>query len=304
VAIKHTARSKWQKTDAPDDRGLFNNASNKLKAALRDLPNASITAYVSPLKRDDYSIRKPLKSRKKPRTPLTPIRKNSTPPGPWAKSDSEKVELFATHLADVFTSHENTWDPDVDKKLATNTQLSGDQHIFTLSELKQVIKRLNPHKTPGSDLITALMIQEMTSEGLQTLLHLFNAIARLEYWPAPLKNAKIIMIPKPGKNSTDVASYRPISLLPIMSKILEKLLLKRIYIDTHLQTWIPSHQFGFRKAQSTIQQCHRLTDVINKDLDEKHYCSAVFLAVSQAFDKVWSQGLLLKIKQTLPPGYN
>jgi hypothetical protein len=81
---------------------------------------------------------------------------------------------------------------------------------------------------PGSDLITAYMKQEIPSEGLQTLLYIFNAITRLEYWPVPLKHAKIIMIPKPGKNPTDVASYRPISLLPEISKILEKLLLKRI----------------------------------------------------------------------------
>jgi len=111
------------------------------------------------------------------------------------------------------------------------------------------------------------------------------------------------MIPKPGETPTDVASYRPIGLLPVISKILEKLLLKIIYIDTHPKTWIPMHQFGFRKAHSTIQQLHRLTDETNKALDDKHYCSAVFLDVSQTFDTVWHQGLLLKIKQTLPPGY-
>ena len=103
---------------------------------------------------------------------------------------------------------------------------------FTLSELKQVIKQLNPLKAPGSDLITAHMIQEMPPKGLQTLLYIFNVITRLGYWPVPLKHAKIIMIPKPGKNPTDVISYRPISLLPVISKILEKILLKR-YTMTH-----------------------------------------------------------------------
>jgi hypothetical protein len=119
----------------------------------------------------------------------------------------------------------------------------------------------------------------------------------------PLNHAKIIMIPKHGKNSTDVASYRPISLLPIISKILEKLLLMRLYSDKYFQAWIPLHQFGFRKAHSTIQQCHRLTYIINKALDDQQYCSAVFLDVSQAFDEVWHQGLLLKFKQTFPPEY-
>jgi len=147
-------------------------------------------------------------------------------------------------------------------------------------------------------IITAQMLQEMPPEGLQTLLYIFNAITRLEYWPVPLKHAKIIMIPKPGKNPTDVTSYRPISLLPVISKILEKLLLKRIYNDTHFQEWIPLHQFGFRKAHSTIQQCHRLTDIINKALDDQQYCSAVSLDVSQAFDK--ASGSSVK-NQTNPP---
>jgi hypothetical protein len=98
-------------------------------------------------------------------------------------------------------------------------------------------------------------------------------------------------------------TYRPISLLPIISKLLEKLLLKRLYSDTNLHDWIPSHQFGFRKAHSKIQQCHRITDIINKAFEKHKYCSAVFLDVSQAFDKVWHQGLLFKIKQTLPTGY-
>ena len=91
---------------------------------------------------------------KKPRTPLPPIRKNLTPPGPWAKSDSEKVKLFANHLAEVFTPHDNTLEPEVERELATQTQHSENLQAFTLSELKQVIKQLNAPKAPGSDLIT------------------------------------------------------------------------------------------------------------------------------------------------------
>jgi len=140
----------------------------------------------------------------------------------------------------------------------------------------------------------------MPPESLQTLLYIFNTINRLKYWTVPLNHAKIIMISKPGKIPTDVASYRPISLLPVISKILEKLLLKRIYNETHLQVWIPQRQFGFRKAHSNIQQSHRLTDIKNKALEDQQYCSAVFLEVSQAFHKVWHQGLLLKFKKPPP----
>jgi hypothetical protein len=120
ITIKRTARSKWQTTHAPDDRRLLNNASNKLNSALHDLQNASFATYVSSLKRDYTSIWKPRQLMKKPRTPLPPIRRNSTTPGAWAKSDSEKVELFANHLVEVFTPHDNTLDPEVERELAAH----------------------------------------------------------------------------------------------------------------------------------------------------------------------------------------
>ena len=157
-----------------------------------------------------------LKQGKKPKTPLPPpIRKNTIPPGPWAKSDTEKVELFANHLAEVFTPHDSSPDPEVERELASHNQTTEKIQVFTLRELTLVIKKLYPQRAPGSDLITAQMLQEMPHEGYQNLLYIFNAISRLQYWPAPLKQTKIIMIQKPGKNPTDVASYRPVSFLPI-----------------------------------------------------------------------------------------
>jgi len=111
------------------------------------------------------------------------------------------------------------------------------------------------------------------------------------------------MILKPGKDPTDVSSYRPISLLPTNSKVLEKLIYKQITKDTCQQDWIPHHQFGFRGARSTIQKCHRLTDTINKAIEDHQYCRGAFLDISQAFDKVLHPGLLFKIKHILPPGY-
>lgn len=108
------------------------------------------------------------------------------------------------------------------------------------------------------------------------------------------------MIPKPGKNLSDLASYRPISLLPVLSKLLEKLLLKRLQPILEERELIPSHQFGFRNQHSTIEQVHRIVKEISNNLESKRYCSAVFLDVKQAFDKVWQVGLCHKLKKVLP----
>jgi hypothetical protein len=49
-----------------------------------------------------------------------------------------------------------------------------------------------------------------------------------------------------------------------------------------------------------IQQCHRIVHIINKSFEDKKYCPSVFLDISQAFDKVWHDGLLYKLKHSLP----
>jgi hypothetical protein len=58
---------------------------------------------------------------------------------------------------------------------------------------------------------------------------------------------------------------------------------------------IPNHQFGFRQRESAIEQTHRIVQRINEALDNKQCCSAAFLDISQAFDKVWHTGLLYKL---------
>jgi hypothetical protein len=123
---------------------------------------------------------------------------------------------------------------------------------------------------------------------------------RLGYYPIQWKLAQIIMVAKPGKPPTETNSHSPISLLPIMSEIFERLLLKRFEEAMPLNKLIPNNQFGFRRKYSTIQQCHRIINKIKTSLEGREYCASVFLDVQQAFDKVWHEGLLHKLKTCLP----
>jgi hypothetical protein len=67
---------------------------------------------------------------------------------------------------------------------------------------------------------------------------------------------------------------------------------------------IPNHQFGYRQRNSTIEQTHRIVRRINEALENNHYCSALFLDISQAFDTVWHTGLLYKLRRSLPLHYS
>jgi hypothetical protein len=62
---------------------------------------------------------------------------------------------------------------------------------------------------------------------------------------------------------------------------------------------IPNHQFSFRQRHSTTKQTRQIIQRINEALDNKQYCSAAFLDISQAFNKVWHTGLLYKLRQSL-----
>lgn len=98
--------------------------------------------------------------------------------------------------------------------------------------------------------------------------------------------------PKPGKPEANLASYRPFSLLPELSKILERVFLCRVLPVMEEAGLIPDQQFG-----------HRVSQYILDAFEDKKYCLAVMLDIKQAFDGVWHPGLLLKLKNGLPQPY-
>jgi hypothetical protein len=92
---------------------------------------------------------------------------------------------------------------------------------FKTKEIKQVImKEINIKKAPGFDLISGKVLQELSEKCYKLITFIFNAILRTNYFPSIWKVAQIIMILKPGKKPEHVSSYRPISLLPMLSKVL------------------------------------------------------------------------------------
>lgn len=195
---------------------------------------------------------------------------------------------------------------DQDNKTTWTEQPQMKQKIklTTPKEVATEIKNsINPRKSLGFDLISGVILNKLPRKAIVKLTKLINATFKLRYFPSLWKVAEIIMIQKPGKPPHKASSYRPISLLPMISKLFEKLLLKRLKPIIETNNLIPDHQFGFREKHSTIDQVHRIIDLIERSLEEKKVCSAVFLDVVQAFDKVWHEGLMHKFKSFLPKQY-
>jgi hypothetical protein len=150
-------------------------------------------------------------------------------------------------------------------------------------------------KSPGYDLITGHILKELPISGTKYHTQLFNAILLLNYFPTQRKVAQIILILKLGKPPHDLSSYLPINLLPIVSKLFEKLFLKRLLPLIEHNTLIPPHQFG-----STIEQTHRIVHRINEAFEHKAYCSAAFLDISQAFEQSLAYRTSVQVKAVTP----
>lgn len=303
ILKKRKLRKTWMATKAPDDKAKFNKAVRDLKELLLNEKNEDIQNYLeslTPTEATEYSLWKATAKIKKIQENMPPIRASD---GSWARTDKQKANVFAEHLEKVFQPFPSEISQEQEDTITATLehphQMALPIKAIKLSEVKNMINRnLSPKKAPGYDLITGAVIKQLPQKVLITLTQIFNAILRIGHFPSQWKVAQIILVPKPGKPTDLAVSYRPISLLSILSKLFEKLLLKRLKPQS--EKLIHEHQFGFREQHATIEQVHRVVEQINNTFENKKFCTAAFLDITQAFDKVWHVGLLCKLKTQLP----
>ena len=304
ISEKRRARSQWQRTKYPSDKNRLNSLSTQLKRLMSNFRNQSFNNYIASLSFKDGSIWKATKKALREKPSYPPLKQ---PDNTWAIEDPIKADLFKTHLTEVFKLHNNinntAFSNEIEQFLLSPLQMTLPPKAFSPAEVQHCIDTFPKRKAPGFDLITYEVAKHLPRKTLILLTYIFNSIIRLSYFPLQWKFSIIIVIPKPGKPPDIPSSYRPISLLPFFSKVLEKLVLKRISPIINNSKIIPNSQFGFRNRHSTIHQVNRITDTIASALEKKQYCNAVFLDVAQAFDRVWHPGLLFKLKKILPPAF-
>jgi hypothetical protein len=131
---------------------------------------------------------------------------------------------------------------------------------------------------------------------------IFNTSLSLNYFPSSWKVAKIIMLPKPGKDHTSPLSYRPISLLNSLGKLFEKIILKRLTFQLRELKVIRNEQYGFKRGHSTTHALLRNVERITHGFNNNKATLTLCLDIERAFDKVWITGLIAKlIKAKIPP---
>ncbi|GBP24847.1 Putative 115 kDa protein in type-1 retrotransposable element R1DM [Eumeta japonica] len=164
--------------------------------------------------------------------------------------------------------------------------LSGMDPPFTGAEVKMALKAFNPKKAPRIDGFTSDICQTAILRDLGLFLAMANKCLQLGYFPRAWKVATIKVIPKPGKDDySRPKSYRPIGLLPLMGKTVERMLVWRI--QWHIMPKLQMRQYGFMPQRGTEDSLYDLMTHIHNELNLKRIIVVVSLDIEGAFDNAW-----------------
>ena len=126
------------------------------------------------------------------------------------------------------------------------------------------------------------------------LTEIFNKSLLEGKYPNIWKRANVKPVFKGKGSPSELQNYRPISLLPCVSKVFEKLMFNRIYEHLTTHQLLTDYQSGYRPGHNTQLQLVYLTDKLYKSLDKMEDFTVVYLDISRYFEKIWHEGLLAK----------
>ena len=163
---------------------------------------------------------------------------------------------------------------------------------ITPEEVLEVCKTININKASCVDNLSCEILRDAFMIIPTKLCKLFNVSIDTAIIPPDWKIAKVTPLPKAG-NSNLVSNYRPISLLPLLSKLIEKIIHKRIYTYLDNYSLLDHRQGGFRPKYSTAKTCSHFVNDLYTAMNNNKFTIAVFIDAMKAFDTV-NHSILLK----------
>lgn len=242
-----------------------------------------------------WKVIKKISNTVKTKTPPVDLLKTDPNPQTAVNSVNSFFANLGMRLADTISNNMNS--------LNTNTNIQSSVHprSFVLlntdeEEVERLILNLKNDCATGWDGISSSFLKHAKDIIIPSLTHIINLCFCSGIFPKPFKISIIHPIHKNGTRD-DVNNYRPISILPALSKIIEKLINKRLMNFLEQEGLLSESQYGFRANKSTEQAVSNLTNFIISNLDKKKKCVGIFLDMAKAFDTVSMPLLLQKLER-------
>ena len=223
-----------------------------------------------------------------------------------AVTNQEKAEMLAkgfvkVHSSKNLTAEELSWRLKVmeENKGILGKQANSESVLekeFTLFELKRALNGAK-NTSPGKDGICYKMIKEIDDVAKYGILKLYNKIWEQGKLPLCWKHSVVIPIGKPGKDRTEVKSYRPIALTSNLCKLMERMIVRRLMYEGEKKGLFSNHQSGFRSGRTTMDPVVCMENIIRKAQNSKDLVLATLFDIEKAYDMLWKEGLLMKLNR-------
>ncbi|KAF2362270.1 Reverse transcriptase domain [Trinorchestia longiramus] len=232
------------------------------------------------------------------RKPQTPNKTNRTH---WSNIysgvDDPDNKFDENHIHDVETQMTNITPHLKPHETGDITRLNTPQFpAITLQELQQALRTFS-QKAPGHSKITTHYLKQLPPNMLQYLLYIFNNAISAGYFPIKLKHTIMIFLPKPSTSQHEIKNYRPISLLDIHGKLLDKIFTYRLTNHLTMHNIYNKRQHGFRHGRGTHTALATLHETLHSHLNQRNKVDVILRDVSKVFDKAWHTGLKHKLSQ-------
>ncbi|UYV64329.1 hypothetical protein LAZ67_3000313, partial [Cordylochernes scorpioides] len=185
-------------------------------------------------------------------------------------------------------------------------QDSGQQHYYPLIsmvEISSAIRTMGHKKAPGPDGIMRNPILFLNDEHPVILNNLYNACLFLGYFPQAWKIGHIIFLQKKDKDPRDITSLRPITLLNLFGKILDKIIVNRITYHLQVTNRLNDSQFGFRWGKSCEEALRKVKDILHKSRLANNHSIVISMDIEGAFDNASWDIIRESLKEKEVPPY-
>ena len=163
------------------------------------------------------------------------------------------------------------------------------------NDVLTLVKEINVKKSSAVDNIPSLLLKEIFIALPDLITNLINKCILKNVFPSSWKIATIVPLKK-VKNCNNVNDLRPISILPLPSKLLEKIVHKQCISFLNKNQLLNAEQYGFQKSKSTISAVADFLDIIYSNIEKKQASLAIYIDFQKAFDRLDHSVLLHKLK--------
>ena len=282
-------------------RAQLDNENKKIRTSIRAAKRAYFTSYFKSncdnIEKTWSKINEIIGSQSKNKDQFQTYFLNN---GQIVTGDENIANAFNKYFINITHTMVDGIDPtpesqQVEDYLIHQPRTSFSFNTITSEELIKAAKDIKCKKSSGHDELTTKLVKFVIQDLKEPLTTIYNQCITQGVFPKLLKLAKVLPIYKKG-DSHSLGNYRPISLLPAISKIFEKLIYNEIMHYFVSNQLFHTAQYGFRKNHSTELACVELTDRIIKSFEESKDSLTLFLDLSRAFDLIDHSIMIKKLQ--------